>query len=117
MTNLLNRPFPVLLQALLPALLCGALAGCGETVDCEALCVRTLKCNVSFQPSDDPDRSKVVVGDRTEQESCEVGCLENEVVTVEAGLCIENVPILDGQTCQQEMLNCLGANVTEDDGL
>ena len=87
--------------------------GCGETVNCETLCVRTLKCNVSFQPSDDPDRAKVVVGERSEQESCTVGCLENQVVTVDAAKCIDDVPIQDGITCQKEMLTCLGANTEE----
>ncbi|MBL93026.1 MAG: hypothetical protein CMH56_14590 [Myxococcales bacterium] len=92
-----------------------ALNGCGETVNCENLCTRTLKCNVSFQPSDDPDRAKVLVGERTEQDSCAIGCNENQVVTVDAARCIDNVAIQDGPTCQNEMLTCLGANGTESD--
>ena len=90
-----------------------ALGGCGETVNCENLCTRTLKCNVSFQPSDDPDRAKVVVGERTEQDSCAIGCSENQVVTVDAARCIDDVAIQDGPTCQREMLTCLGANSEE----
>ncbi len=84
--------------------------GCGESVNCENLCTRTLKCNVSFQPSDDPDRAKVAVGERTEQDSCAIGCTENQVVTIDAAKCIDNVMIQDGPTCQKEMLTCLGAN-------
>ena len=89
-------------------------AGCGETVNCENLCTRTLKCNVSFQPADDPDRAKVAAGERTEQESCVEGCIANEIVTVERATCIDNVPMENALTCQNEMLDCLSALVSED---
>lgn len=94
-----------------------SLVGCGETVNCENLCTRTLKCNVSFQPADDPDRAMVATGARTELESCTAGCVDNEIVTVERASCIDALPIENANTCQNAMLDCLGALVTEETSL
>jgi hypothetical protein len=104
----------ILLFGVIPLSLTLSLVGCGETVNCENLCKRTLKCNVSFQPADDPDRAMVAVGDRTELESCTTGCVDNEIVTVESASCIDALPIENETACQNAMLDCLGALVSEE---
>ena len=106
---------PCLLALIVFGLASASLVGCGETVNCDNLCTRTLKCNVSFQPADDPDRAKVAAGERTEQESCVEGCVANEIVTVERATCIDNVPMENAQTCQNSMLECLDALVDKED--
>jgi len=104
----------ILLLSVISLSLAFSLMGCGETVNCGNLCTRTLKCNVSFQPADDPDRAMVAVGERTELESCTEGCIDNEIVTVESATCIDALPIENETTCQNAMLDCLGVLVSEE---
>ncbi|HEY1098583.1 MAG TPA: hypothetical protein VGF99_06630 [Myxococcota bacterium] len=82
--------------------------GC-SSVDCETLCRKTLECNVAFAPSDDPDENKIVTGERTEIESCALGCEESPIVDVDAADCLDGVAATgDLDTCQPQMLQCLG---------
>ena len=82
---------------------------CGGSVDCEALCTRTLACEVAFAPSDDPDELKVEAGERSELDSCTLGCEESPTVTVESAGCVDEVEIgTDPSTCQDPVLTCLG---------
>jgi hypothetical protein len=84
-----------------------ALAGCGPSVDCALLCDRTLECQVTFDAPDDPDASRVASGERTEEESCVLGCEASPVVTVERALCIDDLEVGEPATCQEEVLACL----------
>ncbi len=85
-------------------------AGCGPTVDCNILCQRTIACEVSFQPKDDPTEEKVAAGERTELESCELGCQESPLVTVDSATCIDGVEARDANVCQEQVLQCLGVD-------
>ena len=90
------------------ALACALLgAGCGPTVDCEALCDRLLACRVTLDAPDDPEGAKIEAGERTEDESCALGCAGSGVVTVERARCVDAVEIRDPGVCQDEMLVCL----------
>jgi hypothetical protein len=83
-------------------------AGC-PSVDCEALCQRTLACEVTFAPSDDPDELKVDTGERTALQSCALGCEESPTVTVESASCIDELEITgDPAQCQPGVVDCLG---------
>ncbi len=86
-----------------------AVAGCSTlTVDCSALCARTLACEVTFAPADDPDGLKIVAGERTDAESCALGCKESPVVTVEHAACVDSLTITgDAAACQDDVLTCL----------
>lgn len=87
----------------------GASTGCSSaTVDCDALCARTLACEVTFGPSDDPDGEKIVAGVRTDAESCALGCGESPTVNVENATCVDNLEITGDPTlCQDDVLRCL----------
>lgn len=87
-----------------------AAAGCGPTVDCTNLCQRTLACEVSFQPADDPTEEKVSSGERTELESCALGCEESPLVTVESATCVDGLDVRDASVCQEQVLQCLGVD-------
>lgn len=83
-------------------------SGC-PSVDCEALCQRTLACEITFAPSDDPDEQKVESGERTELASCALGCEESPTVTVESAACVDGVEITaDPAACQLPIAECLG---------
>jgi hypothetical protein len=100
-------PTLLALSLLAPAAL--TLGACGGSeVNCENLCKRTLACEVSFAPSDDLEGDKVKAGDRTDLESCTLGCEENPRVTVESASCVDDVEITTAQQCQQPVLDCFG---------
>ncbi len=83
-------------------------SGC-QQVDCEALCQRTLACEVSFAPSDDPSEERVERGERTALQSCARGCEESPTVTVESASCIDELEIGgDPAQCQTAVATCLG---------
>lgn len=92
----------------------GAGAGCGPVVNCENLCTRTLLCEVSFAPSDDLDGARIRSGERTDAESCRLGCEENPAVTVESARCVDEITdeTTDPFQCQQPVLSCFGAQVS-----
>jgi len=95
------------LPALLVPVALGA-AGC-PSVDCEALCQRTLACEVTFAPSDDADELKVDNRERPALESCAHGCQESPTVTVESASCIDELEITgDPAQCQPGVVDCLG---------
>lgn len=83
------------------------LAGCGPQVDCELLCQRTLACEVTFEAPDDPNDRLVEAGERTELESCAVGCRASPLVTVESASCIDDLDTRDPGVCQDQVLECL----------
>lgn len=94
----------------LSALAAIAAAGCGPTVDCTNLCQRTLACEVTFTPADDPNEEKVASGERTVLESCAMGCLESPLVSVESATCVDGLDVRDANVCQEKVLSCLGAD-------
>lgn len=102
------RCFAALTSLLLLAAI--AAAGCGPTVECTNLCQRTLACEVSFQPSDDPTEDKVKSGERSELESCTLGCEESPLVTVESATCVDGLDVRDPNVCQSQVLQCLGVD-------
>lgn len=108
---MLRSTLPLLFSSAVIAAIAGA--GCGPTVDCTNLCQRTIACEVSFQPADDPTEEKVASGERTELESCAIGCEESELVTVESATCIDGLDVRDANVCQDQVLQCLG--VEEED--
>jgi len=83
---------------------------CEATVDCESLCARTLACDVEFTAPDDPDGDKVASGERSELESCVLGCEVSPLVTLESASCVDGLDTSDPATCQGEVLDCLGAS-------
>ena len=92
-------------------LTCAFSAGssCAPSIDCEALCARTLACEVTFGPSDDPDGSRLAAGERTDAESCAIGCEESPRVTVDNARCIDALEITtDPAQCQPQVMECLG---------
>jgi hypothetical protein len=92
--------------------------GCQE-VDCEALCQRTLACEVTFAPSDDPAEELVARGDRTALQSCVLGCSESPTVTLESAACIDDLTIGgDPAECQPGVVTCLGVQdaIADDEG-
>lgn len=89
-----------------------ASCGCGDdgsAVDCSALCARTLACEVTFAPSDDPEGEKIKSGERSDAESCALGCEESPTVTVEHASCVDGLDIVGGDpgSCQDAVLTCL----------
>lgn len=90
-------------------------AGCGGEVNCENLCTRTLVCEVEFAPSDDLEGAKIASGERTELQSCALGCEENPAVTPESAQCVDEVTDAsqDPVVCQPQVLECFGAEVSE----
>lgn len=83
-------------------------SGC-SSVDCETLCEKTLACDIAFAPGDDPDEAKIISGERSELESCTLGCEESPTVTVESAGCIDTVaPSDDVAVCQAPIMQCLG---------
>ena len=110
------------MRFVLAALMCPAAlsaiviaAGCGAEVNCENLCTRTITCEVDFKPSDDIDGAKVASGERTDLESCTLGCEENPAVTPESALCVDNVTNAsqDPAVCQPQVLDCFGAQLAD----
>lgn len=104
--SLVALPSSLVLAAF--ALIAGA--GCGPTIDCTNLCQRTLACEVSFQPTDDPTEAKVESGERTQLESCALGCQESPLVTVESATCVDGLDVRDASVCQEQVLQCLGVD-------
>jgi hypothetical protein len=105
------RSAPLLVAA---ALLAVAASGCpSDSVDCEALCARLLACNVTLAPTDDPDLEKVASGERTDPESCALGCADSPVVTVENAACVDDVDITGDQVCQDNLMGCLGLSAPQ----
>lgn len=90
-------------------------SGCGQEVNCENLCTRTLVCEVDFAPSDDLEGVKIDSGERTDLQSCALGCAENPAVTPESALCVDEVTDAsqDPAVCQPQVLQCFGAEVSE----
>ena len=93
----------------------GVATGCGGEVNCENLCTRTLTCEVTFAPSDDLEGAKIVSGERTDEQSCALGCAENPAVTTESAQCVDEVTNAsqDPVVCQRQVLDCFGAEVSE----
>ncbi len=82
---------------------------CAPDVDCVALCKRTLACEVTFGPSDDPEGQKIASNERTDEESCVVGCEESPHVTPQSAGCIDDLAIpSDPAQCQPQVMECLG---------
>ncbi len=87
---------------------CGDDGGADANVNCQNLCARTLACEVTFAPSDDPEGAKIVAGDRTDAESCALGCTESPIVTADHASCIDALVITgDAAACQKPVLECL----------
>jgi len=82
--------------------------GCGPSVDCEALCARTLACEVTFDAPDDVDGTLIESGERTEEEACVLGCQGHPVVTVENATCVDGLDTRDPSVCQSQTLQCFG---------
>jgi len=83
--------------------------GCAPSIDCDALCARTLACEVTFGPSDDPDGAKIASGERTDEQSCAIGCEESPRVTVDNARCIDALEITtDPAQCQPDVMDPLG---------
>jgi hypothetical protein len=85
-------------------------SACGPTIDCEAVCRRTLLCEVDFTAPDDPQGRRVRSGERSELESCTLGCQSSSLVTVESVTCLDGIDTRDASTCQGEVLLCLGVD-------
>jgi hypothetical protein len=85
-------------------------SSCGPTVNCENLCQRTLACEVTFAAPDDPDGERVESGERTELESCVLGCDASPLVSVETATCVDGVDTGDAAACQDDVLSCLGVD-------
>ena len=83
-------------------------AACGPGVDCEALCEDALACLVTFDAPDDPDAERVASGERTERESCRLGCEASPRVDPESAACAAAANTGDPETCQEEMRACFG---------
>lgn len=83
-------------------------SACGPSVNCENLCRRTLACEVEFAAPDDPDGALVESGERSELESCVLGCEASALVTVESASCVDEVDTSDAAECQDDVLACLG---------
>lgn len=92
----------VVVCALSPAL------GCGETVDCGALCDRTIACEVTFDAPDDPNGSRINDGTRTQRDACILGCEAHPVVDVESAACVDALETQDPTVCQERVLDCFG---------
>jgi hypothetical protein len=63
---------------------------------------------VTFAPADDPNLTKVKSGERSEEESCALGCEENPAVTVERAACLEDIDVEAPEVCQPKVAECLG---------
>lgn len=100
---------PVVLLAIAFAIGALAIAGCGPDVDCETVCETALACEVSFQPPDDPAEELVARGERSELESCVIGCRASPLVDAESAACVGTVEARDANVCQADVLDCLGA--------
>ena len=99
---------PAHLVSALAVAACLLANGC-SSVDCETLCQKTLACEIAFAPGDDPDEQKILAGERSEIESCALGCEESPTVTVDAADCIDGVPPSDDvDVCQPPIMECLG---------
>jgi hypothetical protein len=86
-----------------------ASTSCAPSIDCDALCARTLACEVTFGPSDDPNGDKIDSGERSDEESCRLGCEESPRVTVDNARCIDALEITsDPAQCQPQVMECLG---------
>lgn len=80
---------------------------CEPPVDCTALCERLLYCQVTFQASDDPNALKVEAGERTELESCRLGCEAHPRATPKGAQCVGALELGDPGVCQTQSLACL----------
>jgi hypothetical protein len=86
-------------------------AGCGQTVNCENLCARTLACGVTFGSADETVQERIDAGELSESEGCLIGCEEREV-NVETASCIDAVPVTSVAECQDPILACIDDNGT-----
>lgn len=105
----------LLASAPVAAVVIGAGAGCGGEVNCQNLCTRTLLCEVEFAPSDDLEGAKIASGERSELQSCALGCEENPAVTPESAQCVDEVTNASQEpvVCQPQVLECFGAEVSD----
>lgn len=95
-------------RALILGLLAAALtAGC-RGPDCPAICQRCLACDVTFTPGDDPNLRKVESGERSPQQSCELGCQESLSLDAPTESCVLAVEANAPATCREQILTCLG---------
>ena len=78
--------------------------------DCPAICQRTLACDVTFTPADDPNLERVSVGERSAQESCELGCQESLGVDDHTEACVAAVKPGVPAECRPDILACLGSS-------
>ena len=83
-----------------------ATSGCGNTIDCEALCARTLACEVTFDAPDDPSGQKIEDGTRTDENGCLLGCEAHPLVNETSAACIDGLDTRDPSVCQDEVLAC-----------
>jgi hypothetical protein len=83
--------------------------GCGQTVNCENLCARTLACGVTFGSADETVQERIDAGELSEAEGCSIGCEEREV-NVETASCIDAVPVTSVAECQDPVLACIDDN-------
>ena len=87
--------------------------GCGEPVDCTSVCEKALECEVTFDAPDDPDEEQIESGERSELESCVMGCNQSELVTSESAQCIDSIDSENPAICQEMTLDCLEIESTE----
>ncbi|MFH1808477.1 MAG: hypothetical protein ABIJ09_07025 [Pseudomonadota bacterium] len=76
--------------------------------DCLAICDHSLACDVTFTPADDPNLRKIESGERTDRESCELGCRESLSVDAASEACILGVEAREPEQCRAELQTCLG---------
>lgn len=90
-------------------------AACGPSVNCENLCTRTLRCQVTFAPRDDLNGDKVDSGERTAEESCALGCADQPAVTPESATCVDEATDAsqDPTVCQDTVLACFGTGIAQ----
>ena len=81
--------------------------GCGDPVDCGSVCETALECEVTFDAPDDPDEEKIESGERSDLESCIMGCNQSELVTPASADCIEALDTENTAACQEATLECL----------
>jgi hypothetical protein len=76
--------------------------------DCPAICQRCLSCDVTFTPADDPNLRQVESGERSPQQSCELGCRESLSVDATTEACVLAVEATEPAACREQILSCLG---------
>lgn len=67
-----------------------------------------MSCNVFFAPDDDLEELKVASGERSQSESCRLGCEDSDQVTVDRAACVDELTITtDPASCRDDVLSCL----------